>query len=191
MVRDVVKDFLRQIVNPTLIEFDIPQQVLNEIRKKLESAENKYKFSAFDGDPKRLADFLRSPDWKEIVTLLKQAKLEIVARKILEKVIESYDIDEVKKAAKEALKELKESKKEEESERLKDKVREVVGDKYLVKMSEDYVIVEGDTLFIKVSEESGKYVVNVRVIGRKECANWDECKKLIEEVKKVAEQLSA
>ncbi len=187
----MVKDFLRQIVNPVLIEFDIPQQILNEIRKKLEKAENKYKFSAFDGDPKRLADFLRSPDWKEVVTLLKQAKLEAVARKILEKVIESYDIEEVKKAAEEALKELKESKKEEEAEKLKDKVQEVVGDKYLVKMSEDYVVVEGETLFLKVSEEGGKYVISARIIGRKECANWEECKRVIEELKKVAEELTA
>lgn len=187
----MVKDFLRQIVNPTLIEFDIPQQLLNEIRKKLERAENKYKFSAFDGDPKRLADFLRSPDWKEIVTLLKQAKLEAVARKILEKVIESYDIEEVKKAAEEALKEIKESKEEEKAEKLKDKVKEVVGDRYLVKMSEDYVVVEGDTLFLKVAEEMGKYTINVRITGRKECANWDECRKTIEELKRVAEELSA
>jgi len=65
----MTKDFLRQIVNPTLIEFDISQQLLNEIRKKLERAENKFKFSAFDGDPKGLAEFFKSSDWKEVVMI--------------------------------------------------------------------------------------------------------------------------
>ncbi len=189
------KDFLRQIVNPTLLEFEIPVQILTEIRKKLEAAENKFNFSAFGGDPKKLADFFRSPMWKEVVELFEAANAKAAAIKILERTKEAYKDDpDIVKAVEEALKELEKESKEEKSvnllEELKKNVAEVVGDKFEVKIAEDKVVVEGDRLEARIEEEGGRYRVKLEVRGTYEAATMEEVKELLKKAKELAEKLS-
>ena len=190
------KDFLRQIVNPTLLEFEIPVQILTEIRKKLEAAENKYNFSAFAGDPKNLVKFLKSPLWKEIVELFEAANAKAAVIKILERTKEAYkDDEEIVKAIEEALKELeKEGGKEEEKinllENLKEKVKSVVGDIAEVKISEDKIIVEGDRIEAKIEEEGGRYSLRLEVRGTYESTSFEEVKEILEKAKELAQKLS-
>jgi len=192
----VPKDFLRQIVNPTLLEFEIPVQILTEIRKKLEAAENKYNFSAFAGDPKNLVKFLKSPLWKEIVELFEAANAKAAVIKILERTKEAYkDDEEIVKAIEEALKELeKEGGKEEEKinllENLKEKVKSVVGDIAEVKISEDKIIVEGDRIEAKIEEEGGRYSLRLEVRGTYESTSFEEVKEILEKAKELAQKLS-
>ncbi len=101
-------DFLRHIVNRVLAEHSLPRQVIEDVRKSIGYAEEKYKFSAFGGDPRRLADYLRSRDFDDIVTLLRGAKAEEVIVRILEEVKKRYsDYREVVEAAEARLRELR------------------------------------------------------------------------------------
>ena len=101
-------DFLRHIVNRVLAEHSLPRQVVEDVRKSIGYAEEKYKFSAFGGDPRRLADYLRSRDFDDVVTLLRGAKAEEVLVKILEEVKKRYsEYREVVEAAEARLKELR------------------------------------------------------------------------------------
>jgi len=191
----VAKDFLRQIVNPTLLEFEIPVQILTEIRKKLEAAENKYNFSAFGGDPKNLAKFFKSPLWKEIVELFEAAGAGAALVKVLEKTKEAYkDDEEIVRAVEEALKELKEKGKENKEisiiEMLKKNVEEVIGDVAEVKVSEDKVVIEGDKVEGRLEEEGGKYTLRVLVRGTYTGTSIEEIKELLSEIKKLINKLS-
>ena len=191
----MAKDFLRQIVNPTLLEFEIPVQILTEIRKKLEAAENKYNFSAFGGDPKNLAKFFKSPLWKEIVELFEAAGAGAALVKVLEKTKEAYkDDEEIVRAVEEALKELKEKGKENKEisiiEMLKKNVEEVIGDVAEVKVSEDKVVIEGDKVEGRLEEEGGKYTLRVLVRGTYTGTSIEEIKELLSEIKKLINKLS-
>ncbi len=196
MGRAVPKDFLRQIVNPTLLEFEIPVQVLSEIRKKLEAAENKYNFSAFGGDVRRLADFLRSPLWQEIVSLFESADALPALIKILERAKEAYkDYPEVVQAIEEALKNLEKKggekiKEYNKLEELKEKVSKIVGDEFEVKISENKVVIEGDRLEGYLEEDAGKYSLKLEVRGTKETTAWKEVEDLLKEAKDLADKLS-
>ncbi len=101
-------DFLRHIVNRVLAEHGLARQVIEDVRKSIGYAEEKYKFSAFGGDPRRLAEYLRSRDFDDVVMLLRGAKAEEVLVKILEEVKKRYsDYKEVVEAAEARLRELK------------------------------------------------------------------------------------
>ncbi|NPA84503.1 MAG: hypothetical protein GXO07_00675 [Crenarchaeota archaeon] len=190
----MAKDFLRQIVNPTLLEFEIPVQILTEIRKKLEVAENKFNFSAFGGDPKNLAKFLRSPMWREVVELFKAANAKAAVIKILERAKEAYkDDEEIVKAIEEALKELESGEEEKKiniMEEIKEKIEEAVGDLAEVKISEDKVLVEGDRIEARVEERGKVYVVKLEVRGTYEAASIEEVKELLKKAKELASKLS-
>ena len=103
-------DFLRHIVNRILAERkDMPRQVDSDVRKFVGRAEDKYHFSMYGGDPSRLAEYLLSPDFEDLVNLLKGAGLIEVAEEILEKTIENYkECPEVVRAAEMRLKQIRE-----------------------------------------------------------------------------------
>ncbi|BEP17613.1 hypothetical protein PYJP_09650 [Pyrofollis japonicus] len=101
-------DFLRHIVNRVLASSDVPQQFIDDVKKLVGKAEDKYKFDAFSGDIRKLADYIRSRDFDDLVTLLKSNDkgLEIL-KKILEEAKKAYsDIPEIVEAIDERLKTL-------------------------------------------------------------------------------------
>ncbi len=101
-------DFLRHIVNRVLAEHSLPRQIVEDVRKSIGYAEEKYKFSAFGGDPRRLAEYLRSRDFDDVVQLLRAAKADEVLVKILEEVKKRYsEYKEVVEAAETRLRELR------------------------------------------------------------------------------------
>jgi hypothetical protein len=103
-------DFLRHIVNRVLAEKkDLPRQVDSDVRKFVGRAEDKYRFSIYGGDPARLAEYLMSPDFEDLINLLKGAGLLDVVEEILKRTIEHYrDYPEVVRAAEARLKQLRE-----------------------------------------------------------------------------------
>lgn len=84
-------DFLRQIVNPILVEeTQLPPQIIEDIRKQVANAEDKYKFSAFGGDVRKLAEYIKSKDFDLLLSTFKAVDGLRVLEKILEKAKEEY-----------------------------------------------------------------------------------------------------
>ncbi len=107
-------DFLRhiasKILTPTVIT---DQKKLDEARMLLAKAESVYKFSSYNGNPKRISDYLLSPDFTELVFIIGID----VTKKLLKMIIESYTDPDIIDAAKKIYEELngfEETAKEEE-----------------------------------------------------------------------------
>ncbi|ABM81062.1 hypothetical protein [Hyperthermus butylicus] len=108
-------DFLRHIVNRILASPDAPRQYVDDIRKMIGRAEDKYRFNVFGGDVRRLADYLHSKDFDDLLTLVKTDKsgeaLRIL-KKILEEARKAYsDIPEVIEAIEARLREIEKGEK--------------------------------------------------------------------------------
>jgi len=86
------KDFLRNIVNHVLADISekLPVNVFNEIKNMLSRAEDKYRFSVYGGDPRKLADYLSSEDWSELVQYAINFNVEWVLLEILRALEEAY-----------------------------------------------------------------------------------------------------
>ena len=103
-------DFLRQIVNPILAKHSVrlPRQVVDDIRKSIGRAEDRYKFSSYGGDMSKLADYLRSKDFDEVISIVKGVDAMNVLVEILEMARDAYrEYPEVVKAIEERIEELK------------------------------------------------------------------------------------
>jgi len=96
-------DFLRNIVNPALSKHVKVKEGLrnsvDEIRRLVFDAENKYKFSIYNGDPANLAKYLVSDDFKLVVDLFKSSEaLEVLEEILLEAKTKYRDIPVVVEA---------------------------------------------------------------------------------------------
>lgn len=103
------KDFLRHIVNRVLADSgeNLPRQVIDDVRKFVSKAEEKYRFSAFGGSVSNLAKYLSSSDFDDLVTILRSAGGLDVLRRILEEARSSYgDLKDVVAAIDRRLSEL-------------------------------------------------------------------------------------
>lgn len=103
-------DFLRHIVNRILAESGASRQLVDDIRRMVGRAEDKYKFNAFGGNVERLADYLRSRDFDDLVTLVRADRsgqgIELLKR-ILEEAKKAYsDVPGVVEAIEARLSEL-------------------------------------------------------------------------------------
>ncbi|WP_205760749.1 hypothetical protein [Acidianus sulfidivorans] len=94
-------DFLRHIASKVFTPNTLDPKRLDDVRRLLAVAESKYKFSSYGGDPKKLVEYLQSPDFTEL-TLIVGIDL---TKKLLEEIINDYDIDEIKNIAKKLLEE--------------------------------------------------------------------------------------
>ncbi len=107
-------DFLRHIVNRELASSDIPPQVIEDIKRILGRAEDKYRFDAYGGDIRNLAKFLESSDFNDLVAVIKSSQtpttVDIMIR-ILEKTKEIYsDYEDLVAIISKKINELKELK---------------------------------------------------------------------------------
>ncbi|RLF15365.1 MAG: hypothetical protein DRJ66_04535 [Thermoprotei archaeon] len=110
-------DFLRQIVNVELAEKNVSPKVSDIVKSLVSSAEDKYNFSVFGGDPKKLADYLMSGDFEDVMKTLISNNYYQVLLDILNKVMEAYaDDTKVIEAAKMALEKSEKIKQETEKE---------------------------------------------------------------------------
>lgn len=106
------KDFLRNVVNTKLsINSDrLPASLIEDLREELGKAEDKYKFSVYGGDVRRLADYLSSPDFEKIVMLARAHNALWILREILEDTMREYiDTPEIVEAARKRLETLEET----------------------------------------------------------------------------------
>ncbi len=87
-------DFLRHIVNPKLSTYmkkhRIPANLVDEIKKNLIEAENKYGFSSFGGNPEKLRDYLNSSDFKLLISIFRSGKILNLLEEILQETREKY-----------------------------------------------------------------------------------------------------
>ncbi len=98
-------DFLRQIVNRILAEERLTPQLIDEVRKRIGYAEEKYKFSTFGGDVSKLAEYMKSREFDELITVFKSGNALPVLKKILEVAKEKYQgYDELVSVIEEKLK---------------------------------------------------------------------------------------
>jgi len=89
------RDFLRQIVNKVISESSgrISASVMEDLKVRFARAEDKFSFSAFGGDPRRIADFLSSEEWADIVEYAKNVNVTWLLEAILKKLAEEYKDD--------------------------------------------------------------------------------------------------
>jgi vacuolar-type H+-ATPase subunit H len=115
-------DFLRHIVNRVLASLNVPAQYIDDIRRAVGRAEDKYRFDAFSGDVRRLADYIKSRDFDELIMQAKAENKAILLealKKILEEAKKAYsDIPEVVEAIDARLKELETGEREEAVKKL-------------------------------------------------------------------------
>ncbi|MGB9827677.1 hypothetical protein IMZ38_03295 [Thermosphaera chiliense] len=109
-------DFTRHIVNPVLSKvIDVRKsehvKILDEIRKIIHDCEEKYGFSIYGGDVEKLAEFLMSDDFNNLVKVFDTYGLRNALVKILEEALEAYrDYVEVSKALESRISMLKNNK---------------------------------------------------------------------------------
>ncbi|MET1101707.1 MAG: hypothetical protein ABWW69_04435 [Pyrodictiaceae archaeon] len=100
-------DFLRQIVNRILAESRLPSQVVDDIRKQIAYAEERYKFSSFGGNVEKLADYILSKDFDTLIQSFKSANGIEELKRIMTKAMEAYkDVPSVVEAIEKRLKEI-------------------------------------------------------------------------------------
>jgi hypothetical protein len=89
------RDFLRHIVNRVISESSakIPVSVMDDFKSKFARAEDKFGFSVFGGDPRRVADFLSSEEWADIVDYARTTNTLWLLEAILRRVAEEYKQD--------------------------------------------------------------------------------------------------
>ena len=94
-VCSVRRDFLRQIVNKVISESSgkISASVMEDLKVRFARAEDKFSFSAFGGDPRRIADFLSSEEWADIVEYSRNVNVTWLLEAILKKLAEEYKED--------------------------------------------------------------------------------------------------
>jgi len=86
-------DFLRHIVAKVLTPNSLDLKRLDEARRLLGKAEAKYKFSSFGGEPKRLIDYLLSPDFTDLILVLGPD----LTKKLLETIVVSFDDEQIQR----------------------------------------------------------------------------------------------
>ncbi len=87
-----------KIISPT----NLDAKRLDEARKLLAEAETKYKFSSYGGNPKKLIDYLQSPEFIELVMILGVD----LSKKLVTLIRDSYQDEEMKQVANKIMEEL-------------------------------------------------------------------------------------
>ena len=83
---------MRQIVNRVIAESSgrVPVSVIEDMKSRFARAEDRFGFSSFGGDPSRIADFLSSEDWADLVEYAKNVNALWVLEAILRRLEEEY-----------------------------------------------------------------------------------------------------
>ncbi|WP_054845527.1 hypothetical protein [Sulfuracidifex tepidarius] len=95
-------DFLRHVANKIISPTNLDAKRLDEARKLLAEAETKYKFSSYGGNPKKLIDYLQSPEFIELVMILGVD----LSKKLVQLIRDSYQDEEMKSTANKIIEEL-------------------------------------------------------------------------------------
>jgi len=163
------RDFLRQIVNKVVSESSgkISASVMEDFKVRFARAEDKFSFSVFGGDPRRIADFLSSEDWADIVEYARNVNVLWLLEDILRKLAEEYrdDCPSIASKALETLDSLKGSTIAKEEPTLDNIVRKLKFQGFKVNITRDnereYAEIEQPLLKVKLYVSEGKinYVI--------------------------------
>jgi len=123
-------DFLRHIVNTKLSEHVKKNKsltsIIDEIRKLISTAEAKYGFSSFGGNPEKLADYLLSKDFDLVIQAFKAVNALDVLTDILEETKKRYnDLPIVVEAIDKVMKKISSAKEELSKEEKTNLVRDI------------------------------------------------------------------
>ncbi|BAB66295.1 hypothetical protein STK_12550 [Sulfurisphaera tokodaii str. 7] len=89
-------------MSKVLTPVSLDMKRLDEAQKLLAKAESKYGFSSYGGDPEKLADFLLSPDFTNLIFII---GIDLT-KKLLNTVYDNYSSQKIKDAVKKILDEL-------------------------------------------------------------------------------------
>ncbi|MDT7872465.1 MAG: hypothetical protein RXQ78_00905 [Sulfolobaceae archaeon] len=95
-------DFLRHIVSKVLTPVSLDMKKLDEAQKLLAKAESKYGFSSYGGDPEKLANYILSPDFINLVLIIGVD----LSKKLLYLTRDNYSSPKIKEAVQKMLEEL-------------------------------------------------------------------------------------
>lgn len=95
-------DFLRHIVSKVLTPVSLDMKKLDEAQKLLAKAESKYGFSSYGGDPEKLANYILSPDFINLVLVIGVD----LSKKLLYLTRDNYSSPKIKEAVQKMLEEL-------------------------------------------------------------------------------------
>lgn len=159
------KDFIRHIVNRVISDNinRIPATVIDDVKNRFGRAEDKYRFTIYGGDPRRLLDYFNSDDWKDTVKFIVGYNLEWLVRLILESLISEYreSCAPVAEKARELLGEIERLRGEKEGARITPEYvyRKLSNAGYKVRINDNVVEVEESlvTLSIEVSGNTLNY----------------------------------
>ena len=86
------KDFLRHIAGSVIGDYaeKLPANIIDDIRSRLGRAEDKYRFTIYGGDPRRLVDYFRSSEWADLVEYVQNIHAEDLLKAILKNLAEEY-----------------------------------------------------------------------------------------------------
>jgi len=89
------RDFLRHIVNRVVSEASgrVSVGVIEDVKVRFARAEDRFGFSVFGGDPRRIVDFLSSEDWADIVEYARNVNVLWLLEAILRRLAEEYRDD--------------------------------------------------------------------------------------------------
>ena len=186
-------DFLRHIVNRTLAEPGAPRQLVDDIRRMIGKAEDKYKFNAFGGDVRKLADYLRSRDFDDLITLVRGDRsgqgIEILKR-ILNEARKAYsEIPEIVEVIDVRLKELEtaeESKKEKKLNNAYALLKDLEKAKAKVELDKEenkirVIALDGKfTAILRYDEDRKTYTLSYKAEGSLEFDNLSEAQEYLQ-----------
>ncbi|WFO75378.1 hypothetical protein J4526_00255 [Desulfurococcaceae archaeon MEX13E-LK6-19] len=162
-------DFLRHIVNPLLARYSRERKALvtivDEVRKLIALAEDKYGFSSFGGNPGNLAKYLRSRDFDLVISALKSANASDLVLEILNTIIEKYrDLPDVVAAAQERIQSLEKGvvRKPEEDTLLQEIARMLVGAK--INETDKGIIIEYKNVRALLTKTPHNYNIEITTI---------------------------
>ncbi|RUM47327.1 MAG: hypothetical protein DSY37_02760 [Hyperthermus sp.] len=188
------KDFLRHIVNRVLASSGAPRQLIDEIRQQVGKAEDKYKFHAFGGNVRRLAEYLNSSDFDQLLLYVKAEKTgkgREVMKRILDETLKAYmDLDEVVRAVKKRLEELEGETVEAQGaralglEELLDMLRE--RGFMVAREGERVTIRRGDNFTVEVERGQEGFHVSFRVSGERRFSSRDDVSRFVRSLASLA-----
>ncbi len=182
------KDFIRNIANHVLSEAagKLPLNVFNEIKNRIARAEDKYRFTIYGGDPRRLVDYLDSDEWRELAAYAKNLNADWVLARILEKLIDEYkeSCPIVSEKAREVLDKLRAEKRERHRIAPEAVMRMLKMHGYKAELREDKTIyVEGTNFSVEIEVVDGILRYKLCRIGRADSVESIEAK--IEKIREI------
>ena len=162
------KDFLRNIVNHVLAENSdkLPPSFVDDLRETLGRIEVKYGFSSIDGDPSKLADFILSSDFEDLIILSRNQKALWVMKEILEITKEEYsDLPEVVSAVETRLSNLEKGFEENKVD-LDNLVKILKNNGYRIEKTNGSIELKLHNANVSVKAEKNMFVYEIVIKGR-------------------------